>query len=255
MYIYENYKYTTFLSQTGSRMHLATLMTNTDESDFAQNHPKDGEKFQRMINAVRPAWRTTSYAVKDGVFPDDITAFDGVMITGSPASMLDDAPWIAELLNQISTAHAAGVPLFGACFGHQAIAAALGGKVEKNPKGWAFGVVEMTVSGDIPWYVGSPFLTQYAAHIDHVTQLPPGARQIFTAPHCDHAGFVMGQSVYTTQNHPEMTPAFMQALMAEYADKLPADVATRAQASLTKVPDQLAFSESIARFFETALAD
>ena len=58
-------------------MHLAVLMTNTDESDFAQRHPKDGEKFKALIQSVRPDWTVSSFHVKDGVFPDDILAFDG----------------------------------------------------------------------------------------------------------------------------------------------------------------------------------
>ena len=236
-------------------MHLATLMTNTDESAFAQRHPKDGEKFQRMIHAVRPDWQVSSFAVKDGIFPDDIRAFDGVMITGSPASVLEEAPWIDRLLAEIRLAYAAQIPLFGACFGHQAIAQALGGEVARNPAGWGFGLIEMSVTDEVPWYTGPQDVLQYAAHVDHVTKLPEGARQVFDASHCDYAGFVMGKHVYTTQNHPEMTPAFIDALVAEYADKLPPEVAVRAKASLDREPDQNAFSESIARFFEVASAD
>ena len=68
-------------------MHLALLMTNTDESDFAQDHPRDGEKFTTLVHLVRPDWRVEVFNVKDGVFPGDITDFDGVMITGSPSSV------------------------------------------------------------------------------------------------------------------------------------------------------------------------
>ncbi len=53
-------------------MKLAILMTNTDESAFAQQHPKDGEKFSQMIAAVRPAWECVTYNVKDGDFPKDL---------------------------------------------------------------------------------------------------------------------------------------------------------------------------------------
>ena len=63
-------------------MKIAILMTNTDESDFAQRHPKDGEKFADFIQLVRPEWETVVFSVKDGNFPSDITEFDGFMITG-----------------------------------------------------------------------------------------------------------------------------------------------------------------------------
>ena len=121
-------------------MRLAVLMTNTDESAFAQQHPKDGEKFSRLIAELRAGWEVTSFNVKDDIFPDDIQIFDGVMITGSPASVHDQDPWVTRLLALIRDIYANEIPMFGACYGHQAIALALGGAVEANPKGWVFGV-------------------------------------------------------------------------------------------------------------------
>lgn len=236
-------------------MHLAVLMTNTDESDFAQRHPKDGEKFKALIQSVRPDWTVSSFHVKDGIFPDDILAFDGVMITGSPASVLGGQPWVARLLEEIRIAFAHGLPLFGACFGHQAIALALGGTVEENPNGWGFGLIEMSVVEKAPWYDGDAQLLQYGAHVEHVTQMPSGARRLFTSPHCDVAGFSIGTRVYTTQNHPEMTPDFVAALIEEYADKMDPDVITRARASLQQCADTEVFARSIAAFFEAATAE
>ena len=58
----------------------------------------------------------------------------------------------------------------------------------------------------------------------------------------------MGASVYTTQNHPEMTPRFIEALVAEYHDKLPEGVGERAKASLCEHADTTAYAESIACF-------
>ena len=121
-------------------MHLAILMTNTDESEFAQSHPKDGEKFTDLILMARPDWHTSVFAVKDGEFPQDLFALDGAMITGSPASVRSGAPWVAQLLDLIRSAHARRFPLFGACFGHQAIALALGGSVDRNPDSWVHGL-------------------------------------------------------------------------------------------------------------------
>ncbi|MCK5502914.1 MAG: type 1 glutamine amidotransferase, partial [Tritonibacter mobilis] len=67
-------------------MRIAILMTNTDDSAFAHRHPMDGEKFTTLVQMARPAWRCDVYAVKDGIFPDNIGTYDGAMITGSPAS-------------------------------------------------------------------------------------------------------------------------------------------------------------------------
>lgn len=116
-------------------MHIAILMANTDESEFAQRHPKDGKKFARLIGPLRPDWRFTTIAVKDGEFPADLSGYDGFIITGSPASVHDEEPWVHRLMQVIRDIRAADLPLFGACFGHQAIAKALGGRVGKNPGG------------------------------------------------------------------------------------------------------------------------
>ncbi|MFC6762038.1 type 1 glutamine amidotransferase [Sulfitobacter porphyrae] len=145
--------------------------------------------------------------------------------------------------------------MFGACFGHQAIALALGGTVEENPNGWGFGLIEMSVVEKAPWYDGKARLLQYGAHVEHVTQMPSGARRLFTSPHCDVAGFSIGSRVYTTQNHPEMTPDFVAALIEEYADKLDPEVITRARASLQQCADTEVFARSIAAFFEAATAE
>ncbi|EDZ42236.1 MAG: type 1 glutamine amidotransferase [Ascidiaceihabitans sp.] len=231
-------------------MRIAVLMTNTDETDFAQKHPKDGEKFTSLIKTVRPDWDLDIYSTKDDIFPEDITMFDGVLITGSPASVHEDSAWVPRLLKQIRVAYDANVPMFGACFGHQAIALALGGAVTRNPNGWAFGLLEMQVTKRAPWYDGPTTLLQYGAHVEQVTQLPDGAEAIFSTEGCPVAGFVLADRVYTTQNHPEMTPEFIAALVEEYADKLDADVAERAQHSLGRIADRDAFARSIVRFFE-----
>lgn len=234
-------------------MHLALLMTNTDESAFAQCHPKDGEKFAQLIKSVRPSWKVTSYSVKDGVFPQDIAAYDGVMISGSPASVHDTDPWVAQLFDLIRNIHTQSIPMFGACFGHQAIAMALGGRVEPNPKGWEFGLTRVDIICKTAWMQGLPAtLKQYGAHIEQVTVLPEGAVVLSTSSTCAIAGFHIAGSVYTTQNHPEMTPEFMTALVAEYAPKLPADVAASAKSSITDNADTLVYAHSIAQFFETA---
>jgi GMP synthase-like glutamine amidotransferase len=56
-----------------------------------------------------------------------------VVALGSKASVLDGHAWIAEEIAWLSAADAAGVPVFGICFGAQALAAALGARVRRLP--------------------------------------------------------------------------------------------------------------------------
>lgn len=225
-------------------MHIAILMANTDESDFAQRHPKDGEKFARLLGSLRPDWRFTTLAVKDGEFPADLSAYDGFIITGSPASVHDDKPWVHRLMQVIRDIRAAGQPVFGACFGHQAIAKALGGKVERNPGGWVFGLAETEMEG-------AP-IRLYAAHVEQVTELPEGAESLGGNADCPIGAYRIGPRVLTTQYHPEITEDFAKALVEEYQDKLPPEVAARAKTSLNRPAETGRMAQRIVDFFESA---
>ena len=236
-------------------MHLAILMTNTDESAFAQNHPRDGEKFPALLQLVRPDWTFQSFDVKDGVFPDSVDGFDGVMITGSPASVHDSAPWVARLLDLIRTMVNSKVPMFGACFGHQAIALALDGTVAHNPGGWVHGLTHNAIVARRDWMSDLPDTVKlYGSHVEQVTALPAGAETLMQGTGCPVAGYAIGNRIYATQHHPEMTPEFIAALTDELADKMGEDVAQSARASLEDRADMRVFAESIAQFFEQAVA-
>jgi GMP synthase-like glutamine amidotransferase len=234
-------------------MHLAILMTNIDESDFSAQWPKDGAKFAGLVALVRPAWRFTVFSVKDGEFPEDIGAFDGAIITGSPASVTDDMPWVAQLMGVIREAVAKAVPLFGACFGHQAIAQALGGQVGPSPQGWALGLWQTEVVARAEWMTRAPDrLSLYAAHVEQVVALPPGAEVLTRSPDCPVGGFRIGRAVFTTQYHPEMTPDFVAALVTHLEGEVPKTVTERARAGLAGKPDQVEMAREIAAFFEVA---
>lgn len=225
-------------------MHIAVLVANTDESDFAQAHPKDGAKFAGLLQELRPDWRVSSFSVKDGVFPAEAEQFDGWIITGSPASVHDSDAWVGRLSGVIRGIVARGEPLFGACFGHQAIAMALGGAVGDNPGGWVFGVVETEMEGIK--------MRLYAAHREQVLVVPAGAVVLGGNAECAVGSFAIGGRVLTTQYHPEMTQGFMAALVAEYAGQLPADVAARARESLAVAADRDVIAARMVRFFEEA---
>lgn len=227
-------------------MHIAVLMANTDESTFAQAHPGDGEKFRTLLQGCRPDWQVTVFSVKDGEFPPEGARFDGWLITGSPASVNDDAAWIARLLGLIRRLVAEEQPLFGACFGHQAIARALGGAVGPNPGGWVFGLVRTEMEG--------LRISLYAAHREQVLALPLGAVALGGNAECPVGSMAVGPRVLTTQYHPEMLPGFVAALVEAFAGKLPAEVVAKARASLRDgAAETERIAERIARFYEEAV--
>lgn len=233
-------------------MHLAILVTNTDKSEFAGRHPKDDRKFSDLVRLTRPDWQLTGFAVHEGEFPSDITQFDGVLITGSPTSTRSDLPWIRRLLDLIQDMHAARLPVFGACFGHQAIALALGGEIDHSPHGWAHGLIPNQITARPPWMAQLPAVTSlYGSHCEYVAELPEDAVETATS-NGQNAGFRISNHIWTSQHHPEMSHDFITALTEEMRDTLGPEVHSKAMSSLKRKSDQRTFSESIAQFFEQA---
>jgi len=231
-------------------------MANTDESDFAYKHPLDGEKWRALLTPHCPECRFSVFSVKDGEFPEQsLTDFDGIIVTGSPASTNDDTEWLGQLFAQIRKAEAAKVPLFGACFGHQAIAKALGGSVDFNPgKGWLFGVTQTNIHSPTPWMEASNgTVLLNAAHEEQVTIAPEGAQIYMGNTACPNGGFSIGDHVFTTQYHPEITPHFMAALIEELSDVKPKSIIEGARDSLTQPPENTRFAGWIIRFFKRNL--
>ena len=132
--------------------------------------------------------------------------------------------------------------MFGACFGHQAIAMALGGTVGPNPGGWILGQIE-TLIADRP-------IRLYAAHREQVLALPPGAQVLGGNAGCRIGSFAVGRSIFTTQYHPEMTPDFMAALVEHLDGALPEAVIARAKASLNQQAETGRMAQVIVEFLE-----
>jgi GMP synthase-like glutamine amidotransferase len=145
-----------------------------------------------------------AWPVVDMLFPPDAAAADGWLITGSKYGAYDDLPWIAPLENLIRDIHARRLALIGVCFGHQIIAQALGGRVEKFTGGWAVGHTEYQG-------VGGP-LAVNAWHQDQVVRAPEGARVLASNAFCENAVLAYGDHIWTIQPHPEFDARFVADL-------------------------------------------
>ena len=235
-------------------MRIAVLLTNDDTSAFAAHFPNDGQKVVQLLQPLRPAWNFEVVPVKDGVLPASAQAFDGYVITGSTASVNDDSlPWVGQLLAFIREVDAARQPLIGLCFGHQAVARALGGQVARNAAGWGLGTAATHWAQPRAWmHPPRAVTTLMAAHNEQVTRMPEGAECLGGSDFCPIGSMQIGQHIWTTQYHPEMPLVFMQALLGYLADKLDADTMARAHASLANAADVPLFGQWMVQFLEHA---
>lgn len=84
---------------------------------------------------VGEAFEARGAALSVHLFPDDGPlpapgGTDRIVVLGAVSSVNDPDPWIAAELDWLRAADRAGLPVFGICFGAQALCAALGGRVE-----------------------------------------------------------------------------------------------------------------------------
>lgn len=165
-----------------------------------------------MTKMLGPGFEVEVFDVKAGGLPDP-EAFDGAMITGSASGVYDGDPWIAELLDWIRDAWGR-TKLVGICFGHQAMAQALGGQVEKSERGWGIGLHTYRVEGAEPWMTGGPpSLAIPVSHQDQVVIAPPGARVTIASDFTPYAGLAWDDGAISFQCHPEFSPAYAAALV------------------------------------------
>lgn len=146
-----------------------------------------------------------TFNVVDNQFPENELAADGWVITGSRHGAYEDHDWIPPLEALIRAIYASGRPLIGVCFGHQIVAQALGGKVEKFAGGWAVGRTDYDLNGET--------VTLNAWHQDQVVSLPKDATIVGTNAFCKNAMIAYGDNIWTVQAHPEYGDGFIKGLM------------------------------------------
>ena len=123
-----------------------------------------------------------------------------IILSGGPSSVYaEGAPSVAPEL------FTAGVPAFGICYGFQAMAVALGGRVEKT--GLAeFGRTPLTVTSPGALFSGLPeSLSVWMSHGDSVAEAPSGFEVTATSAGATVAAFEdTGRRLAGVQFHPEV---------------------------------------------------
>lgn len=183
--------------------------------------------------------RTHRFDVQAGELPVDPSAFAGTVVTGSAAGVYEDLPWIAPLSDWLRAARGQ-TRLVGVCFGHQIMAQAFAGRVEKSDKGWGVGLHRYEVVGDETWM--KPAAASIAIPVSHQDQViapSDDARVLIASDFTPYAGLAWGQDAISFQCHPEFEPDFAAALAEDRRGRISDAAVDEAQASL-KAPNDRA---------------
>jgi GMP synthase (glutamine-hydrolysing) len=223
-------------------MKIGILQTGHSPEEMLEAHGNYSDRFQALLNGHGFEFET--FSVVDGDFPEGTQDADGWLITGSKHGAYEDHDWIPPLEELIRDIRDSGKPMVGVCFGHQIIAQALGGKVEKFAGGWSVGRTEYTVEG-------TPVALN-AWHQDQVVELPEGAQVVGSSDFCANAMLTYGDSIWTLQPHPEFGSDFINGLIQNRGKGVVPD-AQLAQAStdLDRPNDNAQMATQMANFFKT----
>jgi GMP synthase (glutamine-hydrolysing) len=126
-----------------------------------------------------------------------------VILSGSPHSTVDiGSPRAPDVV------FSAGIPVLGICYGEQAIAAQLGGKVETGHHR-EFGRAFLEIEAESPlfdgvWAKGTRHQV-WMSHGDKITAIPPGFRVVGTSANAPFAAIADdARRIYGVQFHPEV---------------------------------------------------
>ncbi len=153
---------------------------------------------------------------------------DGLIVTGSTLRLTEGGPAVERQLALMRAAFAAGLPIFGSCWGIQVAAAVAGGTVGPNPCGPEYGFARRLAptpeGADHPLLAGrGPAWDAPAIHSDSVLAPPPGARVLAANAVLDVQAIEIryGSGLFWgTQYHPEVDPDELAAMLRLSAESV-----------------------------------
>ena len=235
-------------------MKIGILLVGRASEDLVDEYGTYAEMLIALINTEEQVFEFKTFNILDDEFPKDHLECDGWIVTGSPHGVYEDHSWIPTVSQLINNVYEANLPIFGVCFGHQLIAQALGGHVEKSEKGWGLGLHTYQVNNK-PDYMSnlSEKVTLNICHQDQVLRPPQGATVYAKSEFCENAGFYIKDKVLTMQAHPEFLVDFTKALLTARRNvTIPKEFVDPALVGLKNNPDSVQsneFAKTIRQFF------
>jgi|GEM_PF-2000818 GMP synthase (glutamine-hydrolysing) len=181
--------------------------------DFDQNPMTNGAELIKSALRVVSVDRINVF--ENAPDREMLAAYNGLVITGSEASVYHKSEWISDLFRTIQEVDRLGIPTLGICFGFQAVAESAGGRVIGSGKfEVGFRSISLTEEGVSNFiFEGLPRrLIIYESHGDVLERLPYGA-SVLAENAFSMQGFQLNNFT-CVQGHPEIRPD-IAAIMAE----------------------------------------
>lgn len=220
-------------------MKINVLLCDTFPGRLPDDIPSYMSMHERLFGEVSSDVHFQVYMAMNEEFPSDLRMDEAYLIPGCMYSAYDPLPWIEKLQSWVRDAVSQGVFLIGICFGHQVIARALGGVVERHTGGWGTGIRESSVVDPLlaGCFTGSKLRLLYNHH-DQVVKLPECGVTMATSAFCRHEAMRIGDHVFTFQGHPEYTPYYMEYYLTHLADDQDQKIVAQALDSLRTMTHQ-----------------
>ena len=124
----------------------------------------------------------------------------GIILTGGPQSVYDD-----QSIQCDKKLFSLGIPILGICYGAQAMAYSLGGRVEMAGVG-EYGKADLTLLADSKLFHGiKRNSVVWMSHSDKITMAPDNFKATAATKDCQIAAFEKaGKNLYAVQFHPEV---------------------------------------------------
>jgi len=197
--------------------YIAILETGIPPAGLDQTYGTYADMFQGTLAREGRTFRV--FKTLQGELPDADGHLKGVVITGSPSGVYEDDPWIRDLIGWLRALDPA-VPVVGICFGHQIMAQAWGGHVEKSHKGWGVGLHEYEIHDQDVWKALLGPDAEHAAIRIAVTHQDQVVKKPDTAICLAGSDFTPNGALYYTdrkalsfQCHPEFCEGFASDLL------------------------------------------
>lgn len=232
-------------------MRLTIIQTGDVPEPLRNNFGPYHAMFERMFDGTGNGFSYEVATAYDNSLLPDPTRIEGIVITGSPAGVYEDHPWLPPLREFIRRAYGAKTPMLGVCFGHQIMADALGGDVRKSEKGWGLGRHTYRVTGRPDFMANAPeTLSVACSHQDQVIVPPAEAGVILASDFTPNAGlFYKSGKALSFQPHPEFLDDYAMALVELRRGRAPDAVVTEGVASFAQSSDSAQMADYIGKFF------